>query len=221
VTTLAQMVGASSFFKTEQPSITVVSGLPRSGTSMMMRMLEATGIDVLADDHRTPDENNPNGYYEFTGVKHMEDGDSQWLENAPGKAIKVVSVLLQHLPDIYNYKVIFMGRELHEVVTSQRVMLEREGKPARFDDGEMAEVFAGHLERVKAWLVKQPNMDVIYINYNEVMETAGENLAHLSPFLDQSLNISSMLATIDPNLYRNRHNTILRANHKALDPNSS
>ena len=221
MTTLAQMVGASSFFKTEQPSITVVSGLPRSGTSMMMRMLEATGIDILADDYRTPDENNPNGYYEFTGVKQMDDGDSQWLENAPGKAIKVVSVLLQHLPDIYNYKVIFMQRELHEVVTSQRIMLEREGKPARFDDGEMAEVFARHLERVKAWLAKQPNMDVIYINYNEVLETAGENLAHLSPFLGQPLDLGLMLATIDPRLYRNRHNTILRADQKVLDQSNS
>ena len=221
MTTLTQKVRANSKFKTEQPSVTVVSGLPRSGTSMMMRMLEAAGIDIVADDYRTPDDNNPNGYYEFSGVKQMEDGDIRWLENAPGRAIKVVSALLQHLPDGYNYKVIFMQRELHEVVTSQRVMLEREGKPARFDDGEMAQVFAGHLERVKAWLAKKPNMDVIYINYNEVLETAGENLVHLSPFLDRPLDTSAMLATIDPNLYRNRHNTILRADHKVLDTISS
>ena len=141
----------------------------------------------------------------------MADGDDRWVENAIGKAIKIVSAQLQYLPDNYNYKVIFMKREVHEVVTSQRLKLDREGKPADFGDGEMAGVFAEHLEKVQAWLAKKTNMDVIYINYNEVLATAGENLAHLSPFLEQPLDLDRILAIIDPNLYRNRRNLILRA----------
>jgi hypothetical protein len=217
VATLTHNPRVSSFFQTEQPSITIVSGLPRSGTSMMMRMLEAADIEILEDNYRTSDDSNPNGYYEFSLVKKMADGDIEWLEDAAGKAVKVVSVLLQHLPDNYNYKVIFMQRELHEVVTSQRVMLERENKPAKFDDSEMAQVFSDHLEKVQAWLAKKQNMDVIYINYNEVLTSAGENLLHLSPFLGQPLNFERMLATIDPSLYRNRHNSILRADKKVLE----
>ena len=208
---LAHNGKAGKIFKMEQPLVMVVSGLPRSGTSMMMRMLAAAGVDVLADDYRISDEGNPNGYYEFSGVWRMADGDNQWVQNAVGKTIKVVSAQLQYLPDIYNYKVIFMLRELHEVVTSQRLMLERGGKPADFDDAEMAGVFTDHLEKVQTWLAKQLNMDVIYINYNEILATQGKNLAHLSPFLGQILDLNSMMATINPDLYRNRHKVILRA----------
>ena len=217
MTTLAQMVGASSFFKTEQPSITVVSGLPRSGTSMMMRMLAAAGMHHLSDNHRISDESNPNGYFEYSGVDRMAKGDHQWLENAVGKVVKVVSAKLQYLPENYNYKIIFMQRELHEVVTSQRLMLEREGKPADFDDSEMAGVFADHLVKVKAWLANQVNMDVIYLNYYEVLASAGHNLAHLPPFLGRSLDLDSMTTTIDPDLYRNRYNAVLSAAPQACD----
>jgi hypothetical protein len=109
-------------------TVVVVSGLPRSGTSLMMQMLEAGGITVLTDGIREPDEDNPRGYYEFERVKALPKGDYEWLESARGKAVKVVSALLEYLPPEYNYKVIFMHRRMEEILASQRKMLIRRGK---------------------------------------------------------------------------------------------
>ena len=103
--------------------ITVVSGLPRSGTSMMMKMLEAGGVPLIIDNLRTSDEDNPAGYYEFEPVKKLGKGDSGWLADAQGKAVKVIAALLVHLPAAYTYQIIFMHREMSEILASQRKML--------------------------------------------------------------------------------------------------
>ena len=105
----------------------IVSGLPRSGTSLMMMILNAAGIPPLTDYERNADEDNPRGYYEFERVKKLKDGDFGWLENAQGKAVKVISALLTYLPEGYTYKVIFMRRELSEILASQRKMLINRG----------------------------------------------------------------------------------------------
>src|SRR5687767_1046860 len=124
-----------------QDTITVVSGLPRSGTSMMMRMLEAGGIPVLIDNVRQPDEDNPAGYYEFEQVKQVRD-NTQWLPSARGKTVKMVYRLLYDLPSQFDYRVIFMRRNLDEVLASQQKMLERKGKAGgAATDEEMARLY--------------------------------------------------------------------------------
>jgi hypothetical protein len=108
--------------------IVVVSGLPRSGTSMMMKMLEAGGIPVLTDYEREADEDNPKGYFEFERVKNLKDGDDAWLPQAKGKVVKVIAALLTDLPSSYEYEVIFMRRAMPEILASQRQMLIRRGE---------------------------------------------------------------------------------------------
>lgn len=132
----------------EQPVI-VVSGLPRSGTSLMMRMLAAGGVPLLTDGQRTADEDNPYGYFEYEPVKALQR-DATWLPQARGKAIKIISQLLPTLPPDVPYRVLFMRRELREVLASQRQMLVRRGKPSDADsDAELAALFAAHLQQVQ------------------------------------------------------------------------
>src|ERR1043165_1737839 len=108
--------------------ITVVSGLPRSGTSMMMKMLEAGGMSLLVDNLRTADDDNPAGYYEFEPVKKLSQGDFDWLEEAQGKAVKVIAALLADLPSAYTYQIIFMRRDMFEILASQNKMLLNRGE---------------------------------------------------------------------------------------------
>ena len=109
--------------------IIVVSGLPRSGTSLMMQMLAAGGVEVVTDHVRTADTDNPRGYYEFELVKKIKQ-DASWLPEARGKAVKMVSQLLYDLPAGEKYRIIFLERDLDEVLVSQEKMLERLGRTA-------------------------------------------------------------------------------------------
>ena len=111
---------------TDNKFITIVSGLPRSGTSMMMRMLEAGGMPVITDNLRTADDDNPRGYFEFEPAKKTKD-DPSWLNAAEGKAVKMIYKLLYDLPDRLEYRVLIMRRNMQEVLTSQRKMLDRMG----------------------------------------------------------------------------------------------
>jgi LPS sulfotransferase NodH len=186
-------------------SVIIVSGLPRSGTSMMMKVLAAGGLEVLTDNLRSPDENNPKGYYEFERVKKMPDGDLAWVKEARGKVVKIISALLQYLPLEYNYKIIFMRRNIDEILASQRQMLIRAGKPdSQNGDQQMAELFSKHLRQVEMWLANQPKMEVLYISYNETLRDPSANIARVNQFLDVKLKIPAMEAVIDPNLYRER-----------------
>jgi LPS sulfotransferase NodH len=185
--------------------VIIVSGLPRSGTSMMMKVLAAGGLEVLTDNLRSPDENNPKGYYEFERVKKMPDGDLAWVKEARGKVVKIISALLQYLPLEYNYKIIFMRRNIDEILASQRQMLIRAGKPdSQNGDQQMAELFSKHLRQVEMWLANQPKMEVLYISYNETLRDPSANIARVNQFLDVKLKIPAMEAVIDPNLYRER-----------------
>jgi hypothetical protein len=184
--------------------VTIVSGLPRSGTSMMMKMLEAGGMPVLTDHFRTADEDNPKGYYEFERVKEIEH-DSAWLPDAQGKVVKMIAALLRHLPAEYSYKVLFMRRNIDEVLSSQRQMLIRRGEPAdTIADGKMAALFEKHVQRVEDWLDQQPNIDVLYIHYSDVLADPAEQAQRVNRFLDNALDAEKMAQVVDPNLYRQR-----------------
>jgi hypothetical protein len=183
---------------------TIVSGLPRSGTSMMMKMIAAGGLEVLTDHVRKPDDDNPGGYYEFERVRQVER-DKEWLKDARGRAVKMISALLYHLPADYHYKVIFMERSVDEILASQREMLRRRGEPTdKVSDERMAGVFVRHLAKVKEWLKEQANSEVLYLRYDRVVQ---EPLAHaelINAFLGGALNEEDMAAAVDPTLYRQR-----------------
>src|SRR5215813_2579369 len=120
---LAKLFSREPNGKDRAQPIIVVSGLPRSGTSMMMKMLAAGGLPVLVDAIRAADDDNPNGYFEFEPVKQLADGQNEWLTEAGGKVVKIISALLEYLPKSYHYKIIFMERELKEILASQQKML--------------------------------------------------------------------------------------------------
>lgn len=189
----------------DRDMIIIVSGLPRSGTSMMMRMLEAGGMSVLTDKIRTADQDNPEGYYEFERVKQIEH-DRAWLEDARGKVVKMIAALLKHLPPEYTYKVVFMRRRMDEILASQKQMLVRRGEPTdRVSDEKMAALFRRHVEQVEAWLTEQSNFDILYVNYNEVMDNPLTHARQINHFLGGTLDVQSMAAVVDPTLYRQRH----------------
>lgn len=185
-------------------AVTVVSGLPRSGTSMMMRMLEAGGLPVLVDGLRTADEDNPRGYYEFERVKQLEH-DTAWLPEARGKVVKIISALLQHLPPSERYRVVFMRRDLGEVLASQREMLRRRGEPTDATrDEEMARFFTSHLRRVEGWLAAQPACDVLYVSYNDLLREPGPSSHEVAAFLGGELDAARMREVVSQRLYRQR-----------------
>ncbi len=189
----------------DQDVITIVSGLPRSGTSMTMKMLEAGGIPPLTDEIREADADNPKGYYEFERVKQLDKGDTDWLQQARGKAVKIIGALLVHLPPDYEYKVIFMRRQIDEILRSQKQMLVRRGEPTeKVDDVEMSELFSKHVNHITSWIAKQPNMQVIYVSYNDVLQHPVDHANRINQFLGGALDVDKMVNVIDPDLYRQR-----------------
>ncbi len=184
--------------------IVVVSGLPRSGTSMMMQMLEAGGIAPFADFERQADDDNPKGYYELEAIKKLKT-QPEVLKDAPGKVVKVIHMLLADLPDEYQYKVLFMRRALDEVVASQRKMLERSGKKgAALSADALSKVFQGQLTKVDAWLRSRPNIDVMDIQHRSLIQGPATIAQEVNTFLGGGLDAEAMAAVIDPSLYRNR-----------------
>ena len=185
--------------------IIIVSGLPRSGTSMMMKMLEAGGIPPLTDKLRTADNDNPKGYYEFERVKQMDKGDTGWVAQAQGKVVKVISALLKYLPASYNYQVIFLRRHMSEILASQRKMLINRGEdPDKMDDAQMTMLFENHVRQVESWLAQQPNIEVLYVHYSDVMADPLTAVNSMCRFLGRDLDVRAMAEVVDPDLYRNR-----------------
>jgi len=184
--------------------ITIVSGLPRSGTSMMMQMLAAGGIPALVDNVRVADDDNPHGYYEFERVKQVET-DASWLDEAEDKVVKMVYRLLYDLPTDREYRVIFMTRALDEVIASQEVMLRRHGKASeRLDDVRLAEIYRGHLQAVTNWLSAQPNFSVLSVDYHEALSDPATTVERLNRFLDGRLDTEAVLRVPDKTLHRQR-----------------
>jgi len=170
---------------------------------MMMNILTAGGIQALTDGQRSPDESNPKGYFELEKVKHL-GRDSSFLSDALGKAVKIVSPLLKHLSPAYSYRVIFMERNIQEVLASQRKMMIQRGELVPDDDDKMAEIYARHLQDVRSWLALQPNISVIYVNYNEVLKAPPVYLESINRFLGNELDATAMLTAVDRSLYRQR-----------------
>jgi hypothetical protein len=186
--------------------ILIVSGLPRSGTSLMMMMLESTGIPPLTDHQRSADNDNPRGYYEFEPVKKLRQGDKDWLPQARGKVVKVISALLAYLPPDYTYQVLFMQRALPEILASQRKMLINRGEDAnKIKDDVIGQSFKSHLVQVTDWLGNQPNFATYYVDYNRLLEKPKPEVHQINQFLGGKLDESRMVAAIDPNLYRQRN----------------
>ncbi len=186
-------------------AVIVVSGLPRSGTSMAMQMLEAAGVEILSDGVRKADESNPPGYYELERVKELEGaGDSGWLKQARGKAIKIISYLLPQLPQTLNYKIIFMQRDLHEVIASQNKMLLQRGEPDDVDDDRMRGLFVQHLAKTKRLIADRSCFDALDIIYRDVVEDPLKQAGRISAFLGGGLDVGRMAAVVDGRLYRNR-----------------
>jgi len=188
------------------PSIVVVSGLPRSGTSMMMKMLDAGGMDLATDNVRTADEDNPKGYFEYERVKELDKGgEKSWLEEFRGKAIKIISFLLPDLPGEYHYKVIFMRRHLDEVIASQNKMLVRRGEPTdEANDAKMIKSYRMHLRKVDFILEEETHFASLDVDYREVLERPAEHAARIRQFVGMDLDIDKMAEAVDRQLYRNR-----------------
>jgi hypothetical protein len=186
--------------------IVVVSGLPRSGTSMMMRMLAAGGVTVLEDGVRTADVSNPNGYFEFEPVKELDkDGDLTWLPGARGKAVKIISLLLTWLPETYDYRVLFMHRDLDEILASQRAMLAKRGEPADgADDARMRQLYTSHLQQTERLLAGRRCFRTLHVQYRDVVTAPAAAAERVAGFLDLPLDRAAMATAVDAGLYRNR-----------------
>ena len=186
--------------------IVVVSGLPRSGTSMVMGMLAAGGLELMSDGVRVPDESNPAGYFEYERVKTLDkDGDKAWLESARGKGIKIISFLLRDLPGTNNYRVIFLERDMEEIIRSQHKMLAASGtqtEPAH--DERIAAGFRNHIRDVKALLTERSCFEVLELNHADVLSQPVEQAERIARFVGAGLDGAKMAASVDRALYRNR-----------------
>jgi len=184
--------------------ITVVSGLPRSGTSLMMQMLDAAGLAIYTDLVREADENNPKGFYEHEKVKGLAK-NNKWLKDANGKVVKIVSPLLRFLPPNFNYKVIVMKRDVREVTLSQHKMLVKAGKaeadkyPMKIEE-TLKKQYLNSIE----WMKKQNYIEFIEIDFQEAVNNAEATANQVSAFLNQDFDANKMAQMADENLYRNR-----------------
>jgi hypothetical protein len=184
--------------------ITIVSGLPRSGTSLMMQMLAAGGMSVLTDGGRAADPDNPRGNYEWEGIKCLPQ-EPQCIVEAEGKVVKVVSQLLLALPDDRDYRTIFLERPLAEVVASQAEMIRRRGTTgAALGEGALTAVLQAHLNQVSSWLDRLSRTEVLRIDYHRVLSEPREAAQAIQQFLGLPLDTEAMVRQVDLSLYRQR-----------------
>jgi predicted AlkP superfamily phosphohydrolase/phosphomutase/tetratricopeptide (TPR) repeat protein len=185
-------------------TVTIVSGLPRSGTSMMMQMLKAGGLDILTDNLREKDNNNPHGYLEFEKVKSMST-DVSWMGEAVDKTVKIISHQLKYLPTNFNYKIIFMNRDISEVLKSQQKML---GKSAENFSPKLAETFEVQQFRAISVMRGEPNVELLVVNYTDIIANPEEEIENINAFLGAELDLEKMAGAIDKSLYRNKITSI-------------
>ena len=183
--------------------ITIVSGLPRSGTSLMMQMLAAGGMTLLTDYERKADEDNPRGYCEWEPIKSLPKRPDL-IDEAEGKVVKVITQLLMAIPEGRDYKVIFMERPLPEVLASQDEMLRRRGKTDALSHELMTKAFRDHLADVQAWLVRRTDVAIHRQGYRKVLQDPIICSTAIRDFLGLDLNVEAMAGEVDPSLYRNR-----------------
>ena len=192
--------------------VIVVSGLPRSGTSMMMKMLDASALSIMSDNERAADEDNPKGYFEYARVKDLKDeADKSWVREARGQVLKVISHLLESLPDENFYRVILMRRDFDEIIASQNKMLERRGEESQVADSTVKEAYIRHLVDIRYMVRRRPNFEMIEVQFMQAMEAPRIFATDVNKFLGGNLDVESMMAVVDLELYRNRKRDI-RAN---------
>ena len=186
--------------------IVIVSGLPRSGTSMMMKMLESGGMAIMTDGGRDADIDNPKGYFEYERTKDLEkETDKSYISEGRGKALKVISFLIKDLPDDNDYRVIFMRRDLDEVLASQDKMIQRLGTTDSSADAEaMKEAYRNDIVRARLLCKKRPNFELIEVHYKSTIEDPVETSHRVNAFLDHRLDEEAMREAVDDSLYRNR-----------------
>ena len=183
--------------------ITVVSGLPRSGTSMLMQMLAAAGHPCLTDGVRKADADNPRGYFEYAKVKRLRR-DGLWLSEAKGKAVKIIAQLIPFLPSEFSYRIIFMERDINEVLASQREMLQRQGKDSgNLSDAQLGRIFERQVIEVKQMLA-QRNIPILDVAHSEALQYPMKIAEKIREFLGEDLEVCAMAAVIDSNLHRQR-----------------
>jgi hypothetical protein len=184
--------------------VIIVSGLPRSGTSLMMQMLAAGGLPVLSDGKRKADTDNPKGYLEWERIKQLPK-EPGIIAEAEGKVVKVISQLLLSLPAGHEYRVIFMQRPLPEVMKSQEEMLRRRGTyDSAADTSPIEHAFQRHLIEVNRWLAGKPGVQVMRVHYHRVLREAKTVAEEVAQFLGVPLDIAAMSQQVDGRLYRNR-----------------
>jgi hypothetical protein len=172
---------------------------------MMMKMLEAGGVPIVQDHIRVPNEDNPKGYYEFERVKKLPEGDTEWLDEAAGKVVKIITQLVMHLPDSHSYRVLVMRRSIPEILASQAKMLERRGEEGgQVSDEQMTVLFEKHLQQVYAWMDQQPNLEYMDVSYNDALANPLPTIERVQAFLGCELDGAAMAQVVDPDLYRNR-----------------
>jgi hypothetical protein len=188
--------------------ITIVSGLPRSGTSLMMQMLEAGGMAVLSDGERQPDKDNPKGYLEWERIKQLKK-DASVIAEAEGKVVKVISEFVQSLPAGHEYRIVFMQRPLPEILKSQDEMLRRRGNADSIASSSaetyaIEEFFQKHLLEMNKWVAGQENMKMLRVHYHRVLREPRPVAEEVAVFLQVPLDIDAMVKQVDGSLYRNR-----------------
>ncbi len=190
----------------------LVSGLPRSGTSVMMQMLEAGGLKVQTDGERAADLDNPKGYYEWEAIKQIPKNpkllDEEGLE---GRAIKCISMLLPHMPPKHRYKVLFMTRPIEEVVVSQQAMVNRLAtKGAELDTEQLQRGLTAHRHEMCNWLRSAPHMEWIEIDYPTLVKDPQPVVARIVEFLgpDRLTTPEKMASVVDASLYRRKRDAI-------------
>ena len=186
--------------KYRKNQITIVSGLPRSGTSLMMQMLDYGGMDCLVDGKREADESNPKGYYEYEPVMSIYK-DNSWMNKAQNKTVKIVAPLLNKIDEQYRYKIIFMTRDLNEILKSQQKMI---GKTEDVFPVKLYNKFQKLLSNIEVWKKKEPGVELIYLDYKDVLDNPESTVTSIERFLGVPLNRSAMINCIDKKLYRTK-----------------
>jgi len=182
----------------------VVTGVPRSGTSLLMQMLAAGGLPLLCDDSRPADPDNPRGYFELAAVRRTRS-DARWVTRAAGRAVKVIHALVPALPPDRPYRVILVRRDLREVVASQEAMLRRRGAaPAGPPPERLAELYAAQLDELVAWLRRTPGFALLEVEHARLLDCPAREAARLAEFLGGGLDCGAMAAAVDPGLHRQR-----------------
>ena len=185
--------------------VVIVSGLPRSGTSMMMKMLDAGGLETMTDGLRSADEDNPRGYFEVERVKDLEkEKDKSYIRDARGKVLKVISFLLKELPEDCAYRVVYMRRDLGEVVASQNKMLDHRGEENPIRDERAIDLYRKHLISTRVFTGMSPRFEVLEVGYRDVLDDPERLARRVDAFLGGRLDVKRMAEAVDPDLYRNR-----------------